>query len=329
MKESEFVVFFPEAKPNTALLGGKGSNLIKLIKMKANVPPGFIINTNCFKKFLNESKYYDQLTKLLAKTLNVKEILHHSAKITKLILESKIPAKIIESIEGAFDKLVKGKGKDMDLSFAVRSSATIEDSSKFSFAGQAESYLYNLTFHDLLQSLKNCWASLFSPRAILYMLHMKKLSVNFSLKNIHMAVIVQKMVNSHISGVLFTSNVINSDPNQMLINSTWGLGNTIADNLIIPDSIVIKKNKFKVLKRIIGKKKKKSIKNPNGAHTVMVKNYPKSRKICSLNENQLHQLHNLGLKIEKEFNFPQDIEWAIENDEIFVLQSRPITTLKK
>ena len=327
MLESEFVIFFPEAKPNTALLGGKGSNLIKLIKMKANVPPGFIINTNCFKKFLKESKYYDQLSKLLEKTLNPKEILHHSAKITKLILGSKIPKKVIESIEGAFDKLVKGK--DTDLSFAVRSSVTIEDSSKFSFAGQAESYLYNLTFHDLLQSLKNCWASLFSPRAILYMLHMKKLGVNFSLKNIHMAVIVQKMVNSHISGVLFTSNVINSDPNQMLINSTWGLGNTIADNLIIPDSITIKKNKFEVLKRIIGKKRKKSIKNPDGAHTVMVENYPKSRKICSLNDNQLHQLHNLGLKIEKEFNFPQDIEWAIENDEIFILQSRSITTLKK
>ncbi len=326
---SEFVVFFPEAKPDTALLGGKGSNLIKLIKMKlsAKVPPGFIINTNCFKKFLKESKYYDQLSKLLEKTLNPKEILHHSAKITKLILESKIPKKIIESIEGAFDKLVKGK--DIGLSFAVRSSATIEDSSKFSFAGQAESYLYNLTFHDLLQSLKNCWASLFSPRAILYMLHMKKLGVNFSLKNIHMAVIVQKMVNSQISGVLFTSNVVNSDSNQMLINSTWGLGNTIVDNLIIPDSIIIKKNKFEVLKRIIGKKKKKSIKNPEGAHTVIVETYPKLRTICSLNDNQLRQLHNLGLKIEKEFNFPQDIEWAIENDEIFILQSRPITTLKK
>ncbi|GAI89084.1 unnamed protein product, partial [marine sediment metagenome] len=274
MIESQYIVFFPEAKPNTALLGGKGSNLIKLIKMKANVPPGFIINTNSFKKFLNESKYYDQLSKLLAKTLNVKEILHHSAKITKLILESKIPKKIIESIEGAFDKLVKGK--DEDLSFAVRSSATIEDSSKFSFAGQTESYLYNLTFHDLLQSLKNCWASLFSPRAILYMLHMKKLGVNFSLKNIHMAVIVQKMVNSQISGVLFTSNVVNSDSNQMLINSTWGLGNMIADSLVIPDSIIIKKNKFEVLKSIIGKKKRKSIKNPEGAHTIIVETYPKS-----------------------------------------------------
>jgi len=327
MKESEFVVFFPEAKPNTALLGGKGSNLIKLIKMKAKVPPGFIINTNSFKKFLNESKYYEQLSKLLAKNLNPKEILHHSAKITRLILESKIPKKIIESIEVAFDKLVKGK--DLDLSFAVRSSATIEDSSKFSFAGQAESYLYNLTFHDLLQSLKNCWASLFSPRSILYMLHMRKLGINFSLENVHMAVIVQKMVNSQISGVLFTSNVVNNNSNQMLINSTWGLGNTIADNLIIPDSIVIKKNKFEVLKRIIGKKKKKSIKNPEGAHTVLVENYPKSRTMCSLSDNQLRQLHDLGLKIEKEFNFPQDIEWAIENDEIYILQSRPITTLKK
>ena len=327
MKESKFVVFFPQAKPNTALLGGKGSNLIKLIKMKAKVPPGFIINTNSFKKFLKESSYYDQLMKLLSKNLNPKEILYHSAKITKLILESKIPKKIIESIKVAFDKMIKGK--NLNLSFAVRSSATIEDSSRFSFAGQAESYLHNITLVDILQSLKNCWASLFSPRAILYMYYMNKLGINFSLKNIQMAVIVQKMVNSQISGVLFTSNVVNSDSNQMLINSTWGLGNTIADNLIIPDSIIIKKHNFEILKRIIGKKHKKSIKNPKGSHTILVENYPKSRKSCSLNDNQLRQLHNLGVKIEQEFNFPQDIEWAIENDEIFVLQSRPITTLKK
>jgi len=327
MKESEFVVFFPEAKPNTALLGGKGSNLIKLIKMKAKVPPGFIINTNCFKKFLNESRYYDQLMRLLAKNLNPKEILHHSGKITKLILESKIPKKIIESIKVAFNKMVKGKA--LKLSFAVRSSATIEDSSRFSFAGQAESYLHNITFHDILQSLKNCWASLFSPRAILYMLHMRKLGVKFSLKNIHMAVIVQQMVNSQISGVLFTSNVINNDSNQMLINSAWGLGNTIADNLIIPDTIIIKKNKFEIIKRIIGRKKKKSIKNPEGSHTIMIETHPQSRTICSLDEKQLCHLHNLGLKIENAFNLPQDIEWAIENDKIYILQSRPITTLKK
>lgn len=327
MKESEFVVFFPEAKPNNDLLGGKGSNLIKLIKMKANVPPGFIINTNCFKTFLSESKYYDKLMNLLEKTLNPKEILRHSAKITKIILESKIPKKIIESIRVAFDKLVKAT--DINLSFAVRSSATVEDSGKFSFAGQAESFLHNITFHDILQSLKNCWASLFSPSAILYMLRMKKSDENFSLKNVHMAVIVQQMVNSQISGVLFTSNVINSDSNQMLINSTWGLGNTIADNLINPDSIIIKKNKFIILKRNIGKKKKESIKNPEGAHTILVETYPELRTICSLNDNQLRQLHNLGLKIEKEFNFPQDIEWAIENNELYILQSRPITTLKK
>ena len=327
MNESEYVVFFPEAKPNNVLLGGKGSNLIRLFKMKANIPPGFIINTNCFKKFLDESRHSTQLLRLLAKKLNPKEILHHSAKIKKLIMESKIPKKIIDEIRVAFDKIKEKIGSK--ISFAVRSSATIEDSKKFSFAGQAESYLYNNTFDDILLSLKNCWASLFSPRAILYILQMRKKGLNISLSDIYMAVIVQQMVNSQISGVFFTANVINDDSNQMLINSAWGLGDTIADNLIIPDTIIIKKNQFEIIKRIIGKKEKKSIKNPKGSYTILIETDSKSRTVCSINEKQLRQLHNLGLKIENAFNLPQDIEWAIENDKIYILQSRPITTLKK
>ena len=322
-----YIIFLSEKASNFSLLGGKGLNLIKLIEIGVRIPPGFIINTKSYKKFLEESKYSNQLMKLLSKQFHLKEILQYSIKIRDLILKSKIPKKIIDEIRVAFDKI---KGKiGSKISFAVRSSATIEDSKKFSFAGQADTYLYNNNIHDIIASLKNCWLSLFSPQSLLYILQMRKKGLNISLSDIHMAVIVQQMVNSQISGVFFTANVINNDSNQMLINSTWGLGNTIADDLIIPDTIIIKKNQFEIIKRIIGKKEKKSIKNPKGSYTILIETDAQSRKVCSINEKQLRQLHNLGLKIENAMQFPQDIEWAIENDKIYILQSRPITTLKK
>jgi pyruvate,water dikinase len=327
MIKMEYVTLFTEGTPNNVLLGGKGSNLIKLVEIKANIPPGFIINTNSFKKFIEESEYKDQLTRLLSKNVIPKNIINYSKKIKELALASKLPGEIINEIRVAFDKLCKDF--DGKLNFAVRSSATIEDSNKFSFAGQADTYLCNNTFDDLLISLKKCWASLFSPRAMLYILQMRKKGIDINFCDIHMAVIIQKMVNAHISGVLFTANVINNDVNQMLINSAWGFGETIANDLIIPDTIIISKNKFEIIKTIIGKKEKKSIQNPEGSFTILIETDIQSRACCSLNEKQLRELHKLGLKIEKAFNYPQDIEWAIENGIIYALQSRPITTLRK
>ena len=213
-------------------------------------------------------------------------------------------------------------------SFAVRSSATIEDSNKFSFAGQADTYLFINSFEGLLISLKNCWASLFSPGALLYLLQMKKQGVLDSLITIKMAVVVQKMVESEISGVLFTVNVMTNNDNEMLINSTWGLGETIADNKINPDMIIINKENYNISNIVIGEKEKRSMRNPEGTpDTLLIENELESRNICSLNETQLFQLCLLGEKIENIFQCPQDIEWAIENEKIYILQTRPITTL--
>ena len=324
----KYIIFFSEAIPNPDLLGGKGSNIIKLIEYKANIPPGFIVTTNSYNKFLKESKYSSQLKKLLkSDLLYPKEILDLSKNIKDLMLKTQIPLEIIDELKLGYDTLLKET--DTTPSVAVRSSANIEDSSSFSFAGQAETYLCNNSFEDMLESLKDCWASLFSPKALLYLLQMKKKGKKFSLLNVQMAVIIQKMIDSQISGVLFTANVINNNENEMLINSTWGLGETIANNTIIPDTFIINKNKFEIVKTIIGKKEKKAIKNPQGSHTVLIETDPKSRGKCSLNEDQLRRVHELGLKLEKLLNCPQDIEWAIENDVIYILQARPITTLKK
>ncbi len=326
MRKLEYITFFTESTPNPALVGGKGLNIMKLVDIIDTIPPGFIVNTNAYKKFIEKSRYHDQIINLFSKNVKAKDILNHSKELKSLITRSRFPEEIKKEIKDVFDDINNKLKKK--ISFAVRSSATIEDSKAFSFAGQAESFLYNKTFDEILLSLKNCWSSLFSPQALLYLLQMKKKEIYLSLLDINMAVIVQKMINSEVSGVLFSVNVINNNEAQMLINSAWGLGETITDNSIIPDMIILSKNKFEIIKYDIGKKEKKSIQNPNGSGTILIENEPKYRGARSLKDKQIHQLYDLGLKLEKEFNYPQDIEWAIQNDVIYVLQTRPITTLK-
>jgi pyruvate,water dikinase len=264
---------------------------------------------------------------LLITNLTKENILDFSKSIKNLIRNTKLPQSIMDEIKIGFEKLKKDIGSSS--SFAVRSSATIEDTESFSFAGQAESFLYIISFNDLITSIKNCWASLFNPSALIYLLQMNKKGIELSLSDIQMAVIIQKMVNADVSGVLFTANVINNNKNEIMINSTWGLGETIVSNIVVPDMILLNKKKFEIIKNVIGTKEKKSIQNPEGPYTIIVDTEPQYRDICSLNENQLKQLYKLGLKLENTFKYPQDIEWAIENDIIYALQSRPITTLRK
>lgn len=321
-----YVELFSKTTPNKALLGGKGSNLIKLLNLDIKTPLGFIVNTNSYTKFLKESHLKDELDHLLKKVYAPNEVLELSNKINDCFIDSQVPKEITEEIKRVYYKYNEQSGEKV--SFAVRSSANIEDSEDFSFAGQAESYLCIKTFNEIILSMKKCWASLFSPQALLYLLQMGRSGKKVNLKDLKMAVVVQKMVNPQVSGVLFTSNVINNDLNQMLINSTWGLGETITNNTIIPDLIILKKEKFEVLKIELGDKQKMLIPNPEGSSTILVETDPKLKVMCSLNDDQLLQLHKVGLTLEKSFDYPQDIEWAIENDEIYILQSRPITTLK-
>ena len=245
----EYIVLLSDGKSNPNLLGGKGLNLIKLIEAGINVPPGFVININAYENFLKETENTDKLNEILSITLEPKKIMQVSADIQDLILKSEIPKEIIDEIKVAYDQTCEITGDEVY--FAVRSSATVEDSSKFSFAGQADSFLYNKSFDDILNSLKKCWASLYSPRALLYLLQMRKKGFDLSLKDVRMAVVVQKMINSEISGVLFTANIVTNNESQMYLNSTWGLGDPIADNSINPDTIILNKDKFEVIKIIM------------------------------------------------------------------------------
>ena len=323
----KYVALFSEAIPNPYLLGGKGSNLVKLVDLDINIPTGYIILTNSYIRFLNEAKNISQSITSLEKNLQKENLLEYSKKIKKEFHDTEFPPEVIFEIEYVYNGLCLKI--DIRPSFAVRSSATIEDSSKFSFAGQAETFLFNNTLNNLVTSIKSCYASLYSPQSLIYILQMKKKGLHLSLYDMQMAVVIQEMIDSEISGVLFTANVINNNRNQMLINSNYGLGETITNNTVNPDTFILNKKKFGIVEKIIGKKEKMSIKNPEGPHTVTIDTDPELRTTCSLEEDKLRQLHELGLKLEETFNCPQDIEWAFENDKLYTLQARPITTLKE
>ena len=322
-----YITSLKEGKENSRLFGGKASNIFTIIKNEINVPPGYVISTKAFTSFLEESSIKPIIKEIFAKKYSPKEVIEISTKIKNLFLTSQIPLTIISEIEQ--NQMKEFPDVDEHRTYVVRSSANHEDSNSFSFAGQAQSFLNIRSISEITVAIKKCWASLFSPQALLYLLQLNKRGLNITPMNLKMAIVVQKMLNPQVSGVLFTANVINNNRDQMMINSTWGLSETITNNSVIPDMIILKKGKGDVLKKSIGKKEKTSVANPKGDSTILVDTERKDQEKCSLNSSQLIQLHNLGLKLENLFNYPQDIEWAIENNTLYVLQSRPITTLSK
>jgi pyruvate,water dikinase len=206
----------------------------------------------------------------------------------------------------------------------VRSSATAEDTEKFSFAGQADSFLCVRDQPSVIESVKQTWLSLFSPRAILY-LHSKGLDFD----KIHMSVIIQEMILGDVSGVMFTANVVTQNPNELIIDSTWGLGESIVSGKVTPDSFVLQKTPFKILQRRLGEKSLYSapypLTEPEG--TIFKETPTNKRETFSLTNTKLYELAKIGLQIERKMGSPQDIEWTYKNGEFTILQTRPITTL--
>ncbi|MHA1671571.1 MAG: PEP/pyruvate-binding domain-containing protein [Promethearchaeota archaeon] len=321
MKHYNYYSFLGENPPNMKLLGGKGTNLFKLYDSGIKIPPCFILNTRAYTEAISKLQISKNLELFFSKSNPHKEVIAFSNNIKKKFLNYKFPKMLINELKQALIRLKEKLGRE--ISFAIRSSANIEDQAQFSFAGQAESFLFNNTVIQIIQSIKKCWASLFSPQSLLYILKSKQRGLE--LPAIEIAVIIQEMIDSDIAGVLFTINVLNNNANQMLINSSWGLCEIITSNSVIPDLIILDKNKFNIVNSKVGDKEIRCIKNPNGPFTIIVKNEPEIKKDLCLQHEHLLKIYDLGLNIEKVFNYPQDIEWAFKNDILYALQSRPIT----
>ncbi|PIQ74584.1 MAG: hypothetical protein COV85_01295 [Candidatus Portnoybacteria bacterium CG11_big_fil_rev_8_21_14_0_20_44_10] len=302
------------SRRDIAMAGGKGASLGELTRVGMPVPSGFVILSTAFEKFLEETDLNVEINTALD-SVNRKEI--HTAedaseKIQALILNSEIPRDISGEIKKSFKKL----GAEY---VAVRSSATAEDSSMAAWAGQLESYL-NTTEKNLLENVKKCWASLFTPMAIFY-----RFENNLRNMNISVAVVVQKMIQSEISGVCFTAHPVTKSRDRMVIEAGYGLGEAIVGGIITPDTYIIRKKDRAILDKNVSRQEKMIIKGNNGSNEKQVLKSKQEKQ--KLPDTKILKLAEICKKIENYYKSPQDIEWAFKNDNFYIIQSRPITTL--
>jgi pyruvate,water dikinase len=308
-------------KEDVGIAGGKGANLGEMTNAKLPIPPGFVVTSEAYKRFLDESGLRQKVNDVLDNTDvdNSTELQNSSKKIRKMMMGVKMPTDIKKLVNENYKKLSKSTSQ-RNVFVAVRSSATAEDLPGASFAGQQETFL-NIRGKDLANSVQKCWSSLFTPRAIFY-----REKQGFEHDKVSMAVVIQQMVDSEKAGVVFTTNPMSGDKNQLIIEAGWGLGEGVVSGTVTPDHYVMDKEKLKLIEKEIGKKELMFTKDKETGKTVKVKLGGKKSTAQVLNESEMKEITKISMEIEKHYNSPQDIEWAIVKDKVFMTQSRPITT---
>jgi len=297
--------------------GGKAANLARLATLGFHVPRSLSISSNAFSQMVDNNENLIGLIEKADCSDDFEELLEISANLRDAIGKYKIPGNLESEISQSFNYLQKNS----EFGFAVRSSATIEDRSDISFAGQAESYLCIMNEEGILESIKKVWQSAFSERAVIYLK-----TKGIPLKQVKMAVVVQEMMPVNISGVMFTVNVVNNSTEEMLINATWGLGDPLVLGKVVPDTYILAKNPLSVIQRELGGKEFTSKLERNQPALIPTPRLKQSE--FTMDDKTLFDIAEVGMKIESGMESPQDIEWCIlPNGFLVILQSRPITTL--
>ena len=304
---------FFENVDNNDIVGGKGYNLSRLYKNGFNVPNGFIITGDVFNDYLIENNVKKEIDSLIkcCNINNEKKLEMTSNKIIKILDSCKFSSNIENEIIKNY-KLLNCKY------VAVRSSATSEDGRNHAWAGQLETYL-NVEEKNIIESVKKCWNSIYSPRAIFYRIK------NNDVSNISVAVIVQSMIQSDVSGVAFSINPVNSNKDEIIIEAVKGLGEAIVSGTVTPDSYIINKKTAVILNKDIKNQKTKLVKK-SGKNEWTDINDGMSQK---MSDDRIIELSKIVRNIEELYGFPVDIEWAVDNNELFIVQCRPITTVKE
>lgn len=318
VKSSDLVVWLHDIdKEDVAFVGGKSANLGEMIKAGFPVPGGFALTTTAYYNFLSENDLKTKIRHLLGAVdyNNSESVEKASSHIKKFILAGKIPEATIKKVFSCY-MLMKQPF------VAVRSSATSEDSKTASFAGQQETFLNVKGEANLFESIKKGWASLFEPRAIFYR-HENK----FDHFRVGISLVVQKMIESEVSGIMFTIDPVTSDKSKIVIEAIYGLGEYIVQGKVTPDHYEVDKNNFSILEKKVEKQDILLKKVASGNKEARLeKNLVDKIKLS--NEEIVH-LAKLAKQIEKHYYFPQDIEWAKENKKLYIVQTRPITTILK
>jgi pyruvate,water dikinase len=307
-------------RTDTSLVGGKGANLGEMYNLGVPVPNGFVVTVAAYNQFVDHHHLDKQISQILA-TVNLADptdLQEVSLRIKKLIKSKPVPENLAIDIMKAYKRLCSYGGLQ-NVPVAVRSSATAEDSSQASFAGQQETYLNVLGEANVVHRVRDCWASLFTPRSIFYR-HQKKISH----LTVAVAVPIQKMVESDISGICFTQNPVSGDKTQIIIETIWGLGEYIVQGKVTPDQTIVSKNDWKIVSHQTIKQtiEFRRFKDSNKSFATPVSRQLK-RKI---NEAMAIKIAKVAQKLHNHYGYGQDIEFAIKGDQLFIVQTRPITT---
>ncbi len=307
---------------DVGLVGGKGASLGEMLQAGVRVPPGFVVTTAAFRRFMAKNRLSEVIEGLLSATdVNDSASLQLTAKqIQQIICSSPLMAHIQVEIEEAYSRLSNAL-------VAVRSSATAEDLPGASFAGQHSTFLNVIGKDKVAIGVQACWASLFEPRAIFY----RKVN-GYRHDTVNMAVVVQEMVPAEVAGVMFTVNPTTGDLNTMLVEAIYGLGEPLVSGELSPDCYQVYKPEGKIVSREIVRQTWAM--SPSGVVWVGANgkgNEPvpaPEQSLQKLSDEHIHQLAQLGLKLESHYGQPQDVEWALADGRLYIVQSRPITTLK-
>src|SRR3989304_393560 len=308
-------------KEDVSSVGGKGANLGEMVSAGFPVPDGFVITAHAYYDFLRTNNLSVKIKHLLSSTNfnNQKSLSQTSENIKKIIRAGSLSEDLIKEVSSSYKKL--GSNLD-DALVAVRSSATAEDLANASFAGQQETFLNVKGDAVLIEAIKNGWASLFNARAIFY-----RHEQHFDHIKVGIALVVQKMVESDKSGVIFTVDPVSGDKSRIVIEAILGLGELIVQGEVTPDHFEVDKNSLEIINKKISFQQfilKKDI-HGNKKHD-LPKSLGERQKIS---EEEIKKLSSLGKEIEKHYYFPQDIEWAIEKNKIYIVQTRAVTTIQK
>ena len=332
MGTHKYIRWFSEVNRNDIpLVGGKGANLGELTQNGVAVPPGFCVIAGAYRDFIRISGLNASIENIIRNIdfENTDDLSDKCGEIRKLIMEAPFPKEIEKEVKEAYVQLAQKTGLE-NVQVAVRSSATAEDLPDASFAGQQDTYLHIRGAEEVLKHVQRCWASLWTARATYY-----REKQDFNHFEVALSAVVQKMVRSEKSGVLFTANPVSNDLNQIMINASWGLGEAVVSGVVTPDEFILEKDHLDVVEKTISEKNTMIVEKDGdiGTVKVAVKDFlgPDKVKMQCLTDMEIITLGKAGKTIESLYNAPQDIEWALDQDtkELYILQARPITTLAK
>ncbi|MSQ32008.1 MAG: phosphoenolpyruvate synthase, partial [Dehalococcoidia bacterium] len=316
------VVWFNDVgKEDIPVAGGKGANLGEMTRAGIPVPPGFIVTSQAYFEFLAKTKLSNKIKKLLS-TTNVHDsgsLNKSAAKIKEIIVEAKMPDETADAIRRCYAELGEGY-------VAVRSSATAEDLPEASFAGQQSTFLNVNGTENVVKAVQGCWASLFEARAIFYRENQK-----FDHMKVGIAVPVQRMVQSEKSGVMFTIDPNNGNTNRIIIEAAYGLGEAVVSGSITPDLYVVDKEKRIILERRVNKQDwlltRNTSSNGHSKGNMQMEIPPAKQVEQKLTDDEIMELSEIGVRLEGHYHAPQDVEWAREGGNFYLVQARPLTAI--